>query len=160
MSPWPDQHLLSGDTYSQEVCIKTQLFKDNGYTYKPALKCVEWLSLYFKKDPTLHTLPLPAICSFLKKSNKGATFTSRVLHNLAHKIKYGQTVSYGALGKLSGSPTGACRAVGQAMRNNPVQILIPCHRVIEASGKIGNYSGGSKNNTKVWLLQLEGVLKT
>jgi methylated-DNA-[protein]-cysteine S-methyltransferase len=80
-------------------------------------------------------------------------FRRRVLRK-ATKIPYGDTVTYGALAKRCGRPGGA-RAVGQAMANNPIPIIIPCHRVLVSDGGLGGYSGGLKY--KKMLLRLEGV---
>lgn len=49
----------------------------------------------------------------------------------------------------------ASRAVGTAMKKNPVALMIPCHRVIKSDGKIGEYAGGTKNHVKEWLLEYE-----
>ena len=70
-------------------------------------------------------------------------------------IPYGKTASY----KLIAIETGnqkASRAVGNANANNPLPIIIPCHRVIANDGRIGGYGGGLK--TKRFLLELEGAL--
>ena len=75
---------------------------------------------------------------------------------LAEKVGFGSTVSYGGLAELSGSTSKASRAVGQAMRTNPVMVIVPCHRVLPSSGALGNYSGGCKNSVKAWLLKHEG----
>lgn len=71
-------------------------------------------------------------------------------------MTFGQVISYGSLASLCGSAR-ACRAVGLAMRNNPISLIMPCHRVIQSGGKVGNYSGGQKNKIKVWLLEHEGA---
>jgi methylated-DNA-[protein]-cysteine S-methyltransferase len=70
------------------------------------------------------------------------------------KVRPGQTVSYGELAAVVGRP-GAARAVGGAMRRNPIPIVLPCHRVLPASGRLGNYTGGV--NKKSWLLAREGI---
>ena len=70
-------------------------------------------------------------------------------------VPFGETVSYGELAKQCGKSAGASRAVGQAMKNNQVGLIIPCHRVINSNGKSGNYSGGKINSVKVWLLEHE-----
>lgn len=80
-------------------------------------------------------------------------FRRRVLRKAA-EIPYGDTISYGALAKRCGRPGGA-RAVGQAMANNPIPIIVPCHRVLASDGGLGGYSGGLKY--KKMLLKLEGV---
>ncbi len=72
----------------------------------------------------------------------------------AAAIPYGQTVSYGELAVRAGSPKAA-RAVGQAMKKNPLPIVIPCHRVIKGDGSIGGYGG--KPELKRELLRQEGV---
>ena len=71
------------------------------------------------------------------------------------RIGYGKTVSYSDLASLSGHP-GACRAVGCAMKNNPIPIFIPCHRVVRSDGAIGGFSLGTE--LKERLLRMEGVL--
>ena len=74
---------------------------------------------------------------------------------LMAEIPYGETRTYGDLGKAMGlSP----RAVGGACGRNPLPILIPCHRVVASAGKLGGYSGGEGAETKRRLLQLEHAL--
>ena len=60
---------------------------------------------------------------------------------LCRAIPRGETRSYGELAKLAGSSTGAARAVGQAMRRNPLPVIVPCHRVVAAGGRLYGYSG-------------------
>lgn len=79
-------------------------------------------------------------------------FHQRVLKELA-RIPHGETLSYGQLAALSGSP-GAARAVGQVMAKNPWPLVYPCHRVLAAGGKIGGFGPGVE--MKRWLLGLEG----
>ena len=57
------------------------------------------------------------------------------------RIPYGRTATYAEIARRVGSPNGA-RAVGQANHHNPVPIVIPCHRVVAARGKLGGYGGG------------------
>jgi methylated-DNA-[protein]-cysteine S-methyltransferase len=80
-------------------------------------------------------------------------FTRRVLEMTA-AIPYGAHLSYGEVAAEAGSPRGA-RAAGNALGANPIAIVIPCHRVLHAGGKIGGYGGGL--DRKRWLLALEGV---
>ncbi len=70
------------------------------------------------------------------------------------EVDFGKVVSYSKLAAMCGSPK-AQQAVGQAMRKNPIIIIVPCHRVILSSGQQGNYSGGHKNSLKAWLLRHE-----
>ena len=74
--------------------------------------------------------------------------------SLLRTIPYGETRTYGELGALVGRARGA-RAIGQAVGANPVGIVIPCHRVIAANGKIGGFGGGLE--LKQRLLSLEGI---
>jgi len=74
-------------------------------------------------------------------------------------VKYGETITYGELAKLSGTAVPA-RAIGSIMAANPVPIIIPCHRVVASDG-LGSYSGGEPGRsleTKRWLLENEGAL--
>jgi len=81
-------------------------------------------------------------------------FTDKVLHQVA-RIPYGRTLSYGQVAAKAGNPR-AFRAAGSACGVNPVPLIVPCHRVVQASGEPGNYGGGPK--MKRALLELEGVL--
>jgi O-6-methylguanine DNA methyltransferase len=80
----------------------------------------------------------------------------------AAAIPFGETASYGELARQVGKP-GAARAVGGAMSRNPVPILIPCHRVVGANGKLGGYGGSNYADRlaalamKRRLLALEGT---
>ena len=80
-------------------------------------------------------------------------FQQKVLETCS-KLGFGETVSYGELALRSGNPK-AGRAVGNVMSKNPIALVIPCHRVIAASGKIGGYTGGL--HKKRLLLKLENV---
>jgi len=82
-----------------------------------------------------------------------SAFTQRVLRELA-RVPYGEQISYGELATRCGSPRAA-RGVGRAMASNPLPLILPCHRVVGAGGKLTGYSGGSGLATKVWLLEFE-----
>ena len=79
-------------------------------------------------------------------------FEKKVLSRLT-SIPYGKTISYKKLAELIGHPD-ACRAVGSALRKNPVMLVVPCHRVIRSDGSIGKFSGGGES-IKKFLLALE-----
>jgi methylated-DNA-[protein]-cysteine S-methyltransferase len=81
-------------------------------------------------------------------------FADRVLHVVA-RIPYGETLSYGEVAGEAGNPR-AFRAAGTACGINPVPLIVPCHRVVQAGGKPGNYGGGPE--MKLALLELEGAL--
>jgi methylated-DNA-[protein]-cysteine S-methyltransferase len=82
---------------------------------------------------------------------EGTDFQKRVWKNL-QKIPYGETISYGELANRIGDPK-AVRAVGAANGQNPIPIIVPCHRVIGSNGSLTGFGGGLENKRK--LLDLE-----
>ncbi len=100
------------------------------------------LSEYFAGSRRTFDLPL---------APSGTPFQLRVWSEL-RRIPYGETVSYGELARRVGCPNGS-RAVGLANGANPLSIVIPCHRVVGAGGRLVGYGGGLPN--KEWLLALE-----
>jgi methylated-DNA-[protein]-cysteine S-methyltransferase len=102
-----------------------------------------WLAAYFAGESAdIAELPLDM---------RGAAFEKRVWQALT-RIPAGETTSYGAIAKALGS-AGASRAVGAANGANPIAIIVPCHRVIGASGQVTGYGGGL--DRKTWLLNHE-----
>jgi AraC family transcriptional regulator of adaptative response/methylated-DNA-[protein]-cysteine methyltransferase len=93
---------------------------------------------------TLATFTVPLVY-------RGTRFEERVWRELT-RIPYGETISYAQLADRIGAPNGQ-RAVGRANGMNRIAIVIPCHRVVNADGKLGGYGGGLWR--KNWLLQLE-----
>ncbi|MFZ1991117.1 MAG: methylated-DNA--[protein]-cysteine S-methyltransferase [Alphaproteobacteria bacterium] len=83
---------------------------------------------------------------------------SRRVYDVARAIPPGSTLTYGEVAARLGQP-GAAREVGQAMGANPVPIVIPCHRVVAASGKIGGFSAPGGSVTKQRLLAIEAALQ-
>lgn len=134
---------------------------------------VTWREKYFAKSARLRTLKLePAKSSTLLElhhqlaqyfAGSRATFEldlhfclctgfqTQVLKSL-NQVPYGETVSYQQLA-LKVSTKAAARAVGNALATNPLAIVLPCHRVLTASGKLGGYLGGME--AKKFLLELE-----
>lgn len=109
----------------------------------------EWkqqLESYFQGKRVIFTIPLDI--------QEGTAFRRNVWRVL-QKIPYGKTRSYRWVAEQIGKPR-AFRAVGQANAANPIPILIPCHRVIQADGALGGFSCGT--NIKKQLLSLEGIL--
>jgi methylated-DNA-[protein]-cysteine S-methyltransferase len=70
---------------------------------------------------------------------------------------FGRTTTYGALAAAVGANREAARDVGQAMAQNPMPLLIPCHRVLAAGGKLGGFSAPGGAKTKARMLRMEGV---
>jgi methylated-DNA-[protein]-cysteine S-methyltransferase len=73
------------------------------------------------------------------------------------KLGWGETTTYGAVAKALGAGPEAARDVGQAMARNPVPLIVPCHRVTAAGGKIGGFSAPGGSDSKARMLALEGV---
>ncbi|XP_064478755.1 methylated-DNA--protein-cysteine methyltransferase-like [Ornithodoros turicata] len=147
---------VTDDTFkpneSLQVRMLEQKYEDNGYTYKPVLSCVRWLNCYFHEPEMLKELEKPALCKSVRVSKDN--FIGVVWSTLSDQVSFGETISYGALATLC-SRHGAARAVGTALRRNPIQILIPCHRVVRWDGGTGHYSGGRRDTVKAWLLEHE-----
>ena len=102
-----------------------------------------WLRAYFAGERAdIGAVPLDM---------RGADFEKRVWRALT-QIPPGETTSYGAIANALGS-AGASRAVGAANGANPIAIIVPCHRVIGASGNLTGYGGGL--DRKTWLLNHE-----
>jgi methylated-DNA-[protein]-cysteine S-methyltransferase len=103
------------------------------------------LNAYFAGRLTKFDLPLHP---------QGTPFQEGLWGRLSD-IPYGQVLTYGALAAAMGS---AARAVGGACGRNPIPIIIPCHRVVAAGGRLGGFSGGTGLDTKRALLRLEGII--
>lgn len=109
--------------------------------------CIRQLDDYFGGKLQTFSLPL---------NPRGTAFQQRVWEQLT-LIPYGETISYSELALRSGSPRGA-RAAGMACHNNPIPIVIPCHRVIGKNGSLTGFGGGL--NLKEKLIDLEVRNKT
>jgi methylated-DNA-[protein]-cysteine S-methyltransferase len=80
----------------------------------------------------------------------------RRVYEVARTIPPGKTLSYGAIAARLDA-RGAARAVGQALGRNPFPIVVPCHRVLAAGGKVGGFSAHGGNTTKLRMLAIEGA---
>ncbi len=118
----------------------------SGQARTPLLISVkERLEAYFDGKPENFDLPL---------APQGTDFQKKIWAAIS-KIPYGKTAAYKDIAAMAGTPA---RATGLACGANPIPILIPCHRVLSASGKLGGYSGEGGVETKAALLRLEGSL--
>ena len=109
-------------------------------------KCRRQLQEYFARRRTEFDIKLDW---------EGASIFYKSVWREVMKIPYGHTASYGAIAKQIGKPN-ASRAVGLANRNNPIAIIMPCHRVIGKSGKLTGYFYGL--DIKQQLLELENPM--
>ena len=105
------------------------------------------ISAYLEGDDD--RLELPVDLSLVR-----GPFRRSVLETLHREVHRGDVVTYGALARQAGNPR-AVRAVGTACATNPIPIVVPCHRVLPASGRLGSYGGGPER--KRALLTLEGA---
>jgi methylated-DNA-[protein]-cysteine S-methyltransferase len=106
------------------------------------LEAERQLAAYFERR--LHTFDLPLRLA-------GSKFAVAVWQAM-RRIPPGYTRSYGELAAETGAPA---RAVGTACGGNPIAIVVPCHRVVGADGRLTGYSGGRGVETKAWLLRHE-----
>jgi len=124
---------LPGDTIPPEAnIVQTDLLSE----------AAGQLEAYFSGNLKEFDLPL---------APSGTPFMLKVWKSLV-EIPYAETRSYSEIAAAVGNPR-ACRAVGQANNRNPIPIIIPCHRVIGANGKLIGYGGGL--HAKAYLLNLE-----
>jgi methylated-DNA-[protein]-cysteine S-methyltransferase len=79
------------------------------------------------------------------------------IYAAARQVGWGRTTTYGTLAKELGAGPEAARDVGQAIATNPVALIIPCHRVLAARGKVGGFSAPGGAATKIRMLKLEGI---
>jgi methylated-DNA-[protein]-cysteine S-methyltransferase len=113
---------------------------------EPFAQAKQQLTDYFAGSLTEFNLPVQV---------QGTIFQQRVWEALS-TIPYGTTMSYGEVAQQIGKPN-ASRAVGLANGQNPVSIIVPCHRVVGASGKLTGYGGGIER--KQWLLNHERLMR-
>ena len=109
----------------------------------------KWLDLYFSGEEPKFTPPL----------NPQGTPFRKAIWEILLTIPYGQTVTYGEIAKAYAQEKGldkmSAQAVGGAVGHNPISIIIPCHRVVGASGSLTGYAGGI--DKKIHLLKLENA---
>ncbi|MFF0152495.1 methylated-DNA--[protein]-cysteine S-methyltransferase [Micromonospora sp. NPDC005203] len=109
-------------------------------------QAVAELRAYFAGELTAFTVPV--------STPRGSVFERAVWREMT-RIPYGETLTYGEVARRVGDP-GAARAVGVACNRNPVPVIVPCHRIVGAGGKLVGFGGGLPR--KVKLLELEAVV--
>ena len=146
-----DGALRTIDWTDHEARMKQLLdrqYGKGGYTLKPTRNpggLSSAMRRYFDGDlKVIETLPV---------KTAGTAFQKSVWRALS-RIRCGSTISYAELARRIGKPK-AVRAVGLANGQNPISIVVPCHRVIGSDGSLTGYGGGL--NRKKWLLKHEGV---
>lgn len=150
---WSDVGLTSVqlpefDDAATERRLQSGSAESGGRPPAPATHAIDLLRRYFDGAPTDFT-------SVALDTSGLAAFHAAVYRAL-RDVGFGATTSYGALAQLAGAP-GAARAVGSAMARNRWPVIVPCHRVLSATRRIGGYSAYGGEVTKRRLLQLEGV---
>ena len=82
---------------------------------------------------------------------------NRKVYEVARAIPPGQTMTYGEIAKRIGAKPQEAREVGAALGKNPIAIIVPCHRVLAANGKMGGFSATGGVDTKRRILEIEGA---
>lgn len=90
----------------------------------------------------------------LQLDSFGFTAFRTAVYRALVEVPAGSTITYGELARRAGRP-GAARAVGSAMAQNPIAIVVPCHRAVHSDGSLGHYGFGDP--WKAYLLQMEGA---
>ena len=146
-----DLVMVSGGEYLSALFFTGKEDTGEHYSKLPVFReTSEWLDIYFSgRDPGF----LPKM-EFTGLSDLRAEVIERML-----KIPFGESVTYGQIAAEiaadRGIPRMSAQAVGGAVGSNPVCIIVPCHRVLGAKGKLTGYGGGLEN--KKALLTLEGI---
>lgn len=147
-------------TFDSPVGAVTLLARENKVVY---LNMGSEITPDFGKASVLQDAKKQLISYFKGKSKEldfevllGGTEFQRSVWKEIEKVGFGEVTTYVEIAKNIGNPK-AVRAVGGAVGSNPVPLVVGCHRVLGASGKITGYSGGEGLPTKRWLLALEGI---
>lgn len=137
---------LSGINFLKDDDDKVALNASGHAASNPHISsAIDELNLYFDRKLESFNTPLDPIGTDFQKS----------VWNALSQIPFGVTASYGDIAHQIGNPNSS-RAVGLANNRNPISIIVPCHRVIGANGKLVGYGGGISK--KEWLLRHEGIL--
>ena len=145
---WVESPIGTVEVTASETGLRSVYFVEQTQTKNPnsiTNQTIEQLTLYFENGRRDFDLTIEPI---------GTDFQSSVWAQLQN-IQYGQIQSYKLIAEKISNPK-AVRAVGAANGQNPISIIIPCHRVIASNGQLSGYAGGIER--KVWLLQHEGAI--
>lgn len=138
---------FEGSAVSELSFLYESTYEYNGESQTASMRALSTqLQRYFSSAANAFSTPVLL---------QGTEFQLRVWHAL-QKIPVGDVQTYG---QLAAQLNSSARAVGNACRHNPVPIIVPCHRVVSASG-IGGFAGsvdGAEIRTKRWLLRHEGI---
>jgi methylated-DNA-[protein]-cysteine S-methyltransferase len=126
--------------------LKTAISDDWQQGHSLLTETAHQLDAYFAKKLKIFTIPLLP---------QGTTFQKQVWQALV-EIPFGETCSYGDIATKIKNPKSS-RAVGMANNRNPIAIIIPCHRVIGASGKLVGYGGGLSVKQSLLALELQSL---
>lgn len=140
-SPLGPLSVTQGDDAITGLCWGTRAEPLGGDKTPLLIEAARQIDAYFAQDLTRFDLPLHVA---------GSDTQTRVCDAM-FKIPLGETTTYGAIARALSLPA---QAVGQACGGNPIPLIIPCHRVLGASG-LGGFSGDGGVETKVWLLRFE-----
>lgn len=116
------------------------------------IKVKDWLDRYFAGNkPSIKEIPVQFIGTDFRKS----------VWKILCKIPYGKTITYGNIAKQIVKQKGiqkmSAQAVGGAVGHNPISIIVPCHRVVGANGKLTGYAGGITKKEKLLLLENSNI---
>lgn len=142
--------LVAIEYESSEASLRIYLLKLGGQPVRSAERvaaAAEQVRMYLLGST--HAVDLPVDLSHL------TPFQQRVLQE-TRRVPRGQVRTYLQIANSIGNPK-AVRAVGQALRRNPIPIVVPCHRVVASDGTLGGYGGRMRDQRKLSLLKLEGV---
>jgi len=144
-SPIGKIRIRANESYITEVLFTDDFYKMDLIPHH-VQNCINQLDEYFIGKRQKFTIEI---------NPSGTEFQGRVWNELT-RIPYGKTISYIELAKKLGDDK-AIRAVGTANGQNPIAIIIPCHRVIGKNGSLTGYAGGLLK--KQWLLEHEGAIQ-
>lgn len=153
-----DGEALTGLRFADEEASAGMMGRSETASAIPVIAAtIRWLDDYFSGNHTKNaTMCAKADTRIVVKPN-GTMFQQRVWQALLN-VPYGETVSYGEIARMVGCKSA--QAVGQAIGANPIALIIPCHRVIAANGKIGGYAYGEERKKRLLAWEQQSKFKT